>query len=436
MTLVLLLVALIVLIALRVPVAIALLATSFGYIIFTGTGSMRVALQQTIGGMDSFPLLAIPLFILLGNLAVVTDIAGRLFALADALIGRVRGGLGYVNVVSSLLFSTLSHSAIADAAALGRVQIPEMTKRGYDKKWSIGLTAGASLIGPILPPSVPAILYAVTAGVSIGGLFAASILPVVLVFLTLCVMVFVYGQKMKKKKNVDLRSGAVYSAGQTAKVALSSLPALLTPVILIGGILAGVFTPTEAAAVSVVYLAGLGLIYRKLPLRAAFKVLADSAATAASILIVLGASGLYGWILTREGAGRIVADAVANMGDNHLPDLRQHHPAARGHVHGVGARDPHLRADPWTDRRRPGDQSAALRRDRSAEPRDRIAHTTSGHGAVRTGRRDENFGARRVQGNLPVSHDPRGSADGDHVRPRSHRGPAASARVPVSVPCG
>jgi tripartite ATP-independent transporter DctM subunit len=129
-------------------------------------------------------------------------------------------------------------------------------------------------------------------------------------------MVFVYGQKMKKKKNVDLRSGAVYSAGQTAKVALSSLPALLTPVILIGGILAGVFTPTEAAAVSVVYLAGLGLIYRKLPLRAAFKVLADSAATAASILIVLGASGLYGWILTREGAGRIVADAVANMGDN------------------------------------------------------------------------------------------------------------------------
>ena len=315
MTLVLLLAGLIILITFRVPVAISLLATSLLYILFTGTGSMRVALQQTVGGMDSFPLLAIPLFILLGNLAVATDIASRLFALADAVLGRVRGGLGYVNVVSSLLFSTLSHSAIADSAVLGRMQVPEMTRRGYDKNWSIGLTAGAALIGPILPPSVPAILYAVTAGVSIAGLFAASILPVVLVFITLCGVVFVYSLR-KKKDNVDLRSACTYTRAEVGKIALASVPALLTPVLLIGGILTGYFTPTEAACVSVAYLAVLGLVYRKLNWKTSVKILSDSAATSGSIMIVLGASGLYGWILAREGAGRIISDWVGALGDN------------------------------------------------------------------------------------------------------------------------
>lgn len=315
MTLVALVVGLVVLVLAKMPVALALLTTSLAYVLVTDRASMRIALQQSVGGIDSFPLLAVPFFVLIGYLAVAAGITEKLFTLADALLGRVRAGLGYVNVTSSLLFSMMNGSALADTASLGRILVPDMEKRGYDRKFSLGLTASSSLVGPMLPPSVPAILYAVTAGVSVAGLFAASILPALMIAALMCVAVYVYGRR-ELARGVDLRNDRRYSRKEVVSVALTSIPALLTPVVLLGGIFGGFFTPTEAAAMAVVYLLVIGVLYRTLTLNKLYLAVRDASATTAGIMISIAAAGLYGWILTREGAGRVVGDLVSGLGDN------------------------------------------------------------------------------------------------------------------------
>ncbi|MEQ3553487.1 TRAP transporter large permease [Pseudonocardia nematodicida] len=315
MTLVILIVALVALICIRMPVALALFTVSLSYILLGGSGSTRIALQQSIGGIDSFPLLAVPFFVLLGYLATAAGISERLFTMADALIGRVRAGLGYVNVTSSLMFSMMNGSALADTASLGRILIPDMVKRGYGSRFSLGLTAASSLVGPMLPPSVPAILYAVTAGVSVAGLFAASLLPALLIAALMCVAVFVYGQSMARR-GVDLRTERRYTRREVGRTSLVSIPALLTPVVLLGGIFGGLFTPTEAACVAAVYLFVVGMAQRAFTRDKLWEVFRGTASTTASIMITIAAAGLYGWILTREGAGLLVSDLVASIGDN------------------------------------------------------------------------------------------------------------------------
>src|SRR5690625_2285003 len=199
MTLAILLIGLVVLILCRMPVALAMFLMSAGYLLLDSGGSLRIAVQQTVGGVDSFPLLAVPFFVFIGYLAVGAGISERLFILADALLGRIRAGLGYVNVVTSLLFSTMNGSALADSASLGRALVPDMVKRGYSKEISVGVTASSSLVGPMLPPSVPAILFAVTANVSIAGLFAAAIVPTLMVTVLMCIGVFIYGMRSKRQ---------------------------------------------------------------------------------------------------------------------------------------------------------------------------------------------------------------------------------------------
>src|SRR5690625_135808 len=195
MTLLLMIVGLLTLLALQVTVSFALLIPCLIYVLLDPNLSMGIAVQQTLSGVDSFALLAVPMFILLGNLANVSGVTDKLYDAAVAAIGHVKGSLGYVNVATSFGFSWMSGAALADAAAMGRVQVPAMIKRGYDPRFSVGITGGSSIIAPLIPPSIPAIIYAVTAGLSVGALFLTGIMPAMVLILVLCILVFWFTRK-------------------------------------------------------------------------------------------------------------------------------------------------------------------------------------------------------------------------------------------------
>lgn len=308
MTILLMVLALLVgILVLRLPIWVGLLLPSVVFILVDGSVSFAVALQQLMGGVDSFVLLAVPMFILMGNLANASGATDRMFGAARAVLGPVRGSLGYVNVFVSLGFSWMNGAALADVAGTGKIEIPAMMKAGYDRRFAIGLTGASSLIGPIMPPSIPAVIYALTAGVSLGGMFMAGIGPALMLTAVLLLWVWVL-----MRKQTHLRSEWP-GWGTVGRKMLSALPALATPVILIGGILGGVFTPTEAAGVSVVYVAVLGLCYRSFTAANVREVLRSSAHSIAGIMIIIGAASLFGWILTVEGVQTVVGDFVGTV---------------------------------------------------------------------------------------------------------------------------
>ncbi|GAA1211732.1 TRAP transporter large permease [Prauserella alba] len=300
-----------VLLALRVPVAFALLGPCLTYVTFNGQ-SVGLSTRELTGAIDSFPLLAVPLFILLGVIANHAGIADRMFDFALALIGRVKGSLGYVNIGVSLGFSWMSGSALADAAGLGKVEVPAMVRKGYSKRFSVGITAASSLIGPVMPPSIPAVIYSSIAAVSTGALFAASVLPAFLLAAGLAIAVFVWARRQH-----DLQSQP-FDWATLRRATVRVLAPLLCPVIILGGILAGFFTPTEAAAVGATYVLALGVCYRAVRLRDLGGILRDSAATTASITLIIGASGLLAWILAREQVPAAVADWMLGFTDSQV----------------------------------------------------------------------------------------------------------------------
>jgi tripartite ATP-independent transporter DctM subunit len=303
--------AIVVLLFLRVPIAFAILGPCLGYLWYTDQSlglSMRLATQ----GVNSWPLLAVPLFILVGVTANRAGIADRLFDFALAVLGRVRGSLGYVNIGVSLGFSWMSGSALADAAGLGSVEVPAMRKQGYPARFSVGITGASTVIGPIMPPSIPAIVYAAVAVVSTGALFAASVVPAFLLAVSLAVAVFIWARKREELRTAE------FSWAVLARTFLRAAGAMLTPVIIIGGILGGLFTPTEAAAVGACYMLALGLSYRTVLLRHLLGIFRDTVLTTASIMIILAASALLGWILAREQVPLHVANAIFTVTDNKI----------------------------------------------------------------------------------------------------------------------
>lgn len=309
MALILLAAAIILLLAARLPVAFAILGPSVAYLILTGQ-SIELGLRATINGLNSWPLLAVPLFVLLGAIANHAGIAERLFDFAMALLGRVRGGLAYVNIGSSVGFSWMSGSALADVAGLGSVQVPAMRKHGYPVGFSVGLTGAASLISPVMPPSIPAVVFASVAAVSTGALFAASVLPAFLVALGLALYVYLWSRKKKFLETHPLRWQEIIRTGRRA------IAPLLTPVIVIGGILGGFFTPTEAAAIGCVYMLILGFAFGTLRIGHLAKILRDAAATSAAIMIIIGAASLLGWILAREQVPATIAQWMIGLTDS------------------------------------------------------------------------------------------------------------------------
>jgi tripartite ATP-independent transporter DctM subunit len=305
-----LVVSMILLLLLRVPVAMSMLLPCLGYIVLSPDITLGVALQRSMAGINSFPLLAVPLFIMTGYLSNAGGLADRLFRLLLCLFGRIPGSLGYVNVVSSVLFSWMSGAAIADAAGLGSVLVPAMKKRGYDEGFALGLTGASSMIGPVMPPSIPAIIYAVTAGVSVGALFFAGILPALILGAILCGTVFIKARRHPVGDDHEDAGVPLH------KALLDALPVLLTPVIILGGILGGIFTPTEAAAAAVMYVLFLGVCFRTLSFSSLHEVLQRTAATTGTIMLIVSAAGLFGWIIAREQGPQAVAEALLQFTDN------------------------------------------------------------------------------------------------------------------------
>ena len=309
MTLIPMLAALLLLLALRVPVGIALLVPSLVYIITDPSSSPALAVQQATSGVFDFAILAVPMFILLGNLANISGATDRLYDAAVAAIGHVRGSLGYVNILTSFGFSWVSGAAISDAAAMGRIQVPAMIRRGYPVGFSLGVTGASSLIAPMMPPSIPAIIYAVTAGVSVGALFMAGIVPAVLLVLTLSAMVWV----LTRKRN-DLRLPKA-SRADRVKSGLRALPPVGAAVVILGGILSGIFTPTEASAVGVAYIAMLAIVYGNFTWEKVRHALVTAVETTGGILIIVAGAALFGWVLAREQAPQLAAEVLLSITD-------------------------------------------------------------------------------------------------------------------------
>ena len=290
-----------VLVFLGVPVGIAMIFVAMGYYYATGMG-LAFAVQQMTDGLNSFPLLAIPLFILAASLMNATSITSHLFGFAKSLVGHVRGGLGHVNVLASVFFSGMSGSAVADAGGLGQLEIKAMRDAGYDDDFSGAVTAASSMIGPIIPPSITMVIYGVVANTSIGQMFLGGVVPGLLCAFALMVMVYVIARR---------RNYPVSPRSTLKQVAISfwwSFPALLTPFIIIGGIFSGEFSPTEAAAITAVYAILLGLlVYRDLTWRRLWDSLYETMVTTASIGVIIAGVSLFGIILAREQAPQQVA---------------------------------------------------------------------------------------------------------------------------------
>lgn len=299
------------LIGLRVPIAFAILGPCLTYM-WVHDYSIGLAMRTSTGGVNSWPLLAVPLFILVGFLATRAGVAERVFALVLAVVGRFRGALGYVNIGVSLGFSWMNGSALADAAGVGSIEVPHMVRKGYPQRFAVGLTAASSVIGPIMPPSIPAIVFASVALVSTSALFAAAVIPALLLCLTLAIYVFFWARRRDDLPNEP------FSWPEVRRTVLGGLGALVAPVIILGGILEGFFTPTEAAAVGAVYMLLLAFLYRSLKLRDLPKVFADTATTTAAIMIILGASSLLGWILARERVPQEIAEAFLGFTDSKI----------------------------------------------------------------------------------------------------------------------
>ncbi len=307
MALGLLFLSLFVLLLLGVPVAVALGLSSLFYIMFMGLPDVLL-IHTMIGGIDSFPLLAIPFFILAGHLINAGGITNRIFAFARTLVGWLPGGLGHVNVGASVIFAGMSGAAVADAGGLGNVEIKAMRDAGYDTGFSVGITASSSTIGPIIPPSLPLIIYGVMASVSIGELFAAGIIPGMLMAFSLMLMVAWYAQRRgyPRDSRIDFRQIRI-----TFKRAF--LP-LLTPVIIVGGIVSGIFTPTEAAVAAVCYTLILGLlVYRTLSWKQLVRVSMDTVETSASVLMIIASAAVFAWILTANQTAVILGDALLGI---------------------------------------------------------------------------------------------------------------------------
>jgi tripartite ATP-independent transporter DctM subunit len=294
------------LLLIRVPVGLAFIGPCLWYALADGNSS-GFALKMTFDGLNSFPLLAVPLFILVGVMANRLGIADRLYDFCLAALGRIRGNLAYVNIGTAVGFSWMSGSALADVAGLGKIEVPHMVKAGYPYRFAAGLTASSSLISPVMPPSIPAVIYAATAAVSTGALFAASVIPALLMAAGLCVYVFIWTARRPHVASVPFDRTRLRSA------AIGTIGPAFVPVILLGGILSGTFTPTEAASVAVLLMIVLGLIYRTLTLRVMLQSLRETAAITGGIGLILGSAALLGLIMTRAHVSRDVAELVASV---------------------------------------------------------------------------------------------------------------------------
>ena len=271
---------------------------------------MMVIGQKMVTGIDSYLLIAIPLFILAGNLMNSGKITEKIFNFAKEVVGWIPGGLGHANIVASVIFAGMSGSATADAGGLGTIEMEAMTTNGYDPEFSAGVTAASSVIGPIFPPSIPLIIYGATASVSVAKLFMGGVVPGLVMGVALMILVYIFAIRRKYERHpFNLRA--------LAKQFVSSILSLVTPVIILLGFTTGIFTPTEASSIAVAYsLVIAWFVYRTLSWKDFKKCLLESAITSANTLFIIGTSTLFTYVLVREGASAKIAAAILAISSN------------------------------------------------------------------------------------------------------------------------
>ncbi|MGG4773747.1 TRAP transporter large permease [Alcaligenaceae bacterium 429] len=300
------------LLIIRVPVAISLGLSSALALIYSGKVSSTYIAQGLVTSIDSFPLMAVPFFILAGDLMGQGGLSRRLLNVANVFFGRYTGGLAIIAVVTCMFFAAISGSGPATVAAIGGLLLPAMAKAGYDKGYSIGLIASAGSIGIIIPPSIPMIIYAVSANVSITQMFLAGIIPGLLIGVGLIITAYV-----KARKEGYKGSEKRYSASEIWQTIWDAKWALMVPVIILGGIYGGVFTPTEAAAVGVIYGFIVGVfVYKELKWSDLYRVIAGSALTSATVIVIVGTATIFGRMLAIERIPFMIADYIVQLTDS------------------------------------------------------------------------------------------------------------------------
>lgn len=300
--------------AISIPVAVSLGFSSLLAMQVQGTPLILLA-QSVFESLDSFSLMAIPFFVLAGNLMQAGGIAQRLVNLANAIVGWVRGGLGSVVVLSTMFFSTMSGSSSATTAAIGSTMIPLMEKKGYPRNFAAAITASSGELGAILPPSIPMIVYALSANVSVASLFLAGIVPGILIGLSLMLVVWIRARAV----GFDQVDSITFQQwlGNVGRALVDALLALLMPVIILGGIYGGFFTTTEAAVVAVLYALVVGVgIYRELAWRDLLDIFGRSAVTSAIILIIVGFASIFAYLLTVNQVPHKLGEFLTSVSDN------------------------------------------------------------------------------------------------------------------------
>ncbi len=292
------------------PIHVSLGVSGLMFFIADGL-PLTAATQTVVNGTNSFTLIAIPFFIFAGHLMNEAKVTDRIFAFARALVGWMPGGLGHVNIGSSVIFAGMSGAAVADAGGLGAIEIKAMQDAGYDKPFAVGLTAASSTIGPIIPPSLALIVYGVMAEVSIGELFAAGLIPGLIMAISLMLMVIWFAIRR------DYPRDKSFSASQAIKGAREAILPLLTPVIIIGGIVSGAFTPTESAVAAVFYTLFIGVvIYKTLSLSSIYSAALETIKTTAAVLMIVASAALFAWVLTANQAASLLTDYLIPVSES------------------------------------------------------------------------------------------------------------------------
>ncbi|MGE4282448.1 MAG: TRAP transporter large permease [Clostridia bacterium] len=297
--------------AIGVPIAISLGFGTVIAVLVTGKYDAVATIHRMIAGVDSYILLAIPFFILAGQLMNTGGITRKIFRFASSLVGHIPGGLGHANIVASIIFAGMSGSAVADAGGLGQVEMDAMTKEGYDADFSAAVTAASATIGPIIPPSIPMVVYGAAAEVSIGALFLGGFLPGLLLAAACMILVYVISVKRGYPKKERLEWKEVWVSFKGAFLSL------LTPVIIIGGILGGIFTPTEAAVIAAVYSFFLGFIlYKEITLEDLGQILINTVVSTATVILIIGGAAAFSWVIAMEGVPQKVASFLLSVTSN------------------------------------------------------------------------------------------------------------------------
>ena len=336
-----------------VPVALSMAVSSLLYVLVDGTMPDIAVLHRMIGGVDSFPLLAVPFFILAGNLMNIAGVTNRIYQFAVHAVGWMRGGLGQVNIIGSVIFSGMSGTAIADAAGLGTIEIKAMKDHGYPLDFSVGVTAASATLGPIIPPSLPFVIYGMMANVSIGSLFIGGIIPGLVMTLMMMLTVAYFARRNNWGSDAPFSWPQLIKSGLEVAVVLaagaaiwgifvitewplligaflviavltwadwyfkfSAVMALMTPMLLIGGMTAGLFTPTEAAVAACAWALYLGLVrYRTMSFKSVAKATFETVETTASVLFIVSSAAIFGWLLTATKLTDVLSNAFLAVTD-------------------------------------------------------------------------------------------------------------------------